>query len=119
MTKMLKCASVMLSVGLLIIGHAARAEQTITANSCQAQLDAVANEWNAVGLPALPAGPIRAIQAKAGVIKLANGYATSAANFQYMAIQFQKASDACHAGDAGTALETVALVRDRLNSMAR
>lgn len=117
MIRISQCAFVLSSVGLLAVGHAAFAQPNLTTSSCQAQLDAVASEWNAVGLPAAPAEG--GFQAKAGMIKLKNGYATSAANFQYMAVQLHQAADACHAGDAGTASQKVALIRDRLDSMAR
>jgi len=114
-----KAVTMLSFVGLSIAGCAANAQANLTTVGCQAQLDTVASEWNAIGLPAPPAGPLGGIQAKGGMVKLNNGHVTSVANFQYMTIQLHQATNACRAGDDGTAMRKVAMVRDRLDSMSR
>ena len=102
-------------VGLATACQSVNAQPNADEHSCQAALAGVAKEWTEVGLPAAPEGPLGGIQAKnSAVVRGANGYVTSLANFQYMTIELHAATRACQSGDSQTAMEKVAVLRDRL-----
>ena len=97
----------------------ASAQPNLKTSTCQSALQDLANQWNLLGLPT-PPDHIGGIQPKAGgTIRGRDGYATSVANFQYMAIEMNAATDACQAGNSEAAMERVALVRERLVPSSR
>ena len=118
MTKLAQFTSAFLLLSILPALGCAQARPIENQGSCQAALASLADQWSAAGLAMPPAGPLGGIEAKPStMVKAGNGYATSLANLQYMPIELHAASAACQAGDTGTALEKVALVRNRLDAI--
>ena len=100
------------AVGLTATG--ARAQPNLRTPACQSALQDLANQWNLLGLPT-PPDHVGGIQSKGSAsIRGRDGYVTSLANYQYMAIEMNAAAYACRAGNNEGAMEHVALVRDRL-----
>jgi hypothetical protein len=93
------------------LGQSALAQPALAGNSCQGELASLASEWNAVSFEP-PSKPGQAIVAGK------DGHVTSGGQFNYMTGLIRQAHAECDRGDASSALQDIAIVRDRLDRSA-
>jgi len=108
---MLKTGAGVLYVSVVLFGvlnQSAVAQPTLAGNSCQGALTSLVNEWNAISFEA-PSKPAQAIVAGK------DGHVTTGGQFNYMTGLIRQAHQECDRGDAASAMEHIAVVRERLD----
>jgi hypothetical protein len=94
-----------------VFGQSAAAQTTIADNSCRGALISLLNEWSAISFPP-PSKPGQAI------VTGKDGHVTSGGQFNYMTGLMRQARAECDRGDSASAMQDIAVVRDRLNRSA-
>jgi hypothetical protein len=106
---MIKFSTIVAAAGCAFVFglHAATAQPVPQAASCQASLQQLGAEWDAIGF----ATPSKPVQAR---VAARDGRVSSGAEVTYLTNQLRLAAQDCAAGRDATGLQRIALIHTRL-----